>query len=160
MVATNHHIGLARWLSGERYLLPSPTTWVRSLKPTWWVERPDSQTLSCYIHICAMVYIHSPHFSHSKQLGFVFNGHITTKAQEPWGVCQRFLQELEETKFKFKTMWLQSQGDPALCSEFWEMLMKRGRAKCVSGPCLSTYQRNHLAVLRSGFHLQGSNYTR
>lgn len=41
---------------GLKHLLPSLTTWIGSLGPTWWKERTDSCKLPSDSHICAIPY--------------------------------------------------------------------------------------------------------
>lgn len=46
-------VGLARWLGGYRHLLPTPTTQIRVLDPTWW-EGSDSCKLNSDLHTCTV----------------------------------------------------------------------------------------------------------
>lgn len=51
--STNVTVGLTRWLSRERHLLPSLTTLIRRPGPTWWKGRTDSLKFVLWLpHTC------------------------------------------------------------------------------------------------------------
>lgn len=47
-------VGLARGLGGQKHLLPTPTTQVQVLDPTWWEEGSDPCKLNSDLHTCTV----------------------------------------------------------------------------------------------------------
>lgn len=50
-----------KWLTSSRSLPPSLVTWIWSLKPIWWKNRPNSQVVSWPLHVYHGTYAQPPH---------------------------------------------------------------------------------------------------
>ena len=50
-----------KWLTTSRSLPPSLVTWIWSLKPIWWKNRPNSQVVSWPLHVYHGTYAQPPH---------------------------------------------------------------------------------------------------
>ena len=50
-----------KWLTTSRSLPPSLVTWIWSLQPIWWKNRPNSQVVSWPLHVYHVTYAQPPH---------------------------------------------------------------------------------------------------